>query len=135
MAEPKTRKTTASVKDFIAAVPDEQRRKDATAVVKMMTEVTGEKAAMWGPSIIGFGSFKGPTGEWPIAAFSPRKTSLVIYLDPGFEKKQGDLLKRLGPHSTGKVCLYVKRLPEVDAKVLRQLVEKSVAQARKRYPA
>jgi hypothetical protein len=68
MAEPKTRKTTASVKDFIAAVPDEQRRQDAAAVARMMAEVTGKKAAMWGPNIVGFGSFEGSTGEWPVAA-------------------------------------------------------------------
>ena len=133
MPEPKTRKTTASVKDFIAAVPDEQRRKDAAAVRKMMAEVTGKKAAMWGPSIVGFGSFEGPTGEWPIAAFSPRKAALVVYLMPGFESDK--LLERLGPHSHGKSCLYIKRLSDVDARVLRQLVEKSVPEVGKRYKA
>ena len=124
MAEPKTRKTTASVKDFIAAVPNEQRRKEAAAVAKMMAEVTGEKAAMWGPSIVGFGSRQGKTGEWPIAAFSPRKAALVVYLKPGFEDDK--LLQRLGPHSHGKSCLYIKRLSGVDTKVLRQLIEKSL---------
>lgn len=126
MAEPKTRKTTASVKDFIAAVPDEQRRKDATAVLKMMTEVTGEKAAMWGAAIVGFGSARGKTGDWPIAAFSPRKQNLVIYIMPGFEEYTA-LLARLGPHSTGKSCLYINRLADVDAKVLRRIIERSVA--------
>lgn len=124
MAAPKTRKTTASVKDFIAAVPDEQRRKDAAAVARMMAEVTGKRAAMWGPNIVGFGSFEGSTGAWPIAAFSPRKPALVVYLKPGFEK--GPLLGRLGPHSHGKSCLYIKRLSNVDMKVLRQLVEDSI---------
>ena len=124
MAEPKTRTTTASVKDFIAAVPDEARRKDAAAVARMMAEVTGKKAAMWGPNIVGFGSYESTTGEWPIAAFSPRKPALVVYLKPGFEK--GPLLGRLGPHSHGKSCLYIKRLSDVDMKVLRQLVEESL---------
>lgn len=124
MAAPKTRKTTASVKDFIAAIPNEERRKDAAALVKLMAEVTGKKAAMWGPTIVGFGTHEGPTGEWPIAAFSPRKTSLVVYLTPGFGS--WPLLQRLGPHTHGKGCLYVKRLADVDVKVLRQLVEKSV---------
>lgn len=132
MREPKTRKTQASVRAFIAAVPDAQRRKDAAAVLEMMAEVTGEKAAMWGPSIVGFGSYQGTTGEWPIAGFSPRKANLVVYLMPGFEAS-GRLLERLGPHSTGKSCLYLKRLSDVDPKVLRQLVEKSVAEMRKRY--
>jgi hypothetical protein len=129
MPEPKTRRTTASVKDFVAALPNEQRRKDATAVVKLMAEVTGEKAAMWGPSIVGFGSFRGPTADWPIAAFAPRKTGLVVYLIPDFADRYGELLERLGPHGTGKSCLYVKRLADIDAKVLRRLVEKSVADA------
>lgn len=133
MAEPKTRKTAASVKDFLAAIPDEQRRKDAAAVIRMMTEVTGEKPAMWGPSIVGFGSYRGPTGEWPVASFSPRKANLVVYLAPGFEN--GTLLPRLGPHSHGKSCLYLKSLADVDTRVLRQLVESSVADTRKRYKA
>ena len=133
MAEPKTRKTTASVKDFIAAVPDEQRRKDAAAVARMMAEVTGEKAAMWGPTMVGFGSYQGSTGEWPIASFSPRKAALVVYLAPGFENS--GLLERLGPHSHGKSCLYLKRLSDVDTKVLRQLVETSVAGTQKKYKA
>jgi hypothetical protein len=132
MPEPKTRKTTASVQDFLAAVPHDQRRQDALAVSKMMTEITGEKPAMWGPSIVGFGSWQGPTGEWPIAAFSPRKANLVLYLTPGFED-YGELLQRLGPHSHGKSCLYLKRLSDVDAKVLRKLVERSIAEARKRH--
>jgi len=134
MAEPKTRKTTASVKDFIAAVPNEQRRKDAAEVLKLMTEVTGEKAAMWGPSIVGFGSYRGPTGEWPVAAFSPRKAALVVYLTPGMPELD-ELLERLGPHSMGKGCLYLKRLSAVDSKVLRQLVTKSTAEVKKRHKA
>jgi hypothetical protein len=126
MAEPKTRKTNASVKDFIASVPNEQRRKDAAAVLKLMAQVTKKKPAMWGPNIVGFGSYKGATGDWPIAAFSPRKPALVVYLTADFEKKFGELLARLGPHEHGKSCLYLKRLDDVDLKVLRQLIAKSV---------
>jgi hypothetical protein len=129
MAEPKTRKTTASVKDFIAAIPNEQRRKDAATLIKMMAEVTGEKAAMWGPTIVGFGSYQGKTGEWPIAGFSPRKANLVVYLMPGFQDSR--LFKRLGPNSSGKSCLYLKRLEDVDQKVLRQLVKESTAEVLK----
>ena len=130
MAEPKTRKTDASVEDFIAAVPHEQRRKDAAEVARLMSEVTGERAAMWGPSIIGFGSYQGPTGQWPVAAFSPRKANLVVYVTPGFAGYE-ELLARLGPHKTGTSCLYLNKLSDVDLKVLRKIVEKSTAAARK----
>jgi hypothetical protein len=133
MRGPKTRKTTASVKDFVAAIPDERRRKDAAAVLAMMAEVTGEEPAMWGPGIVGFGSYRSPAGPWPIAAFSPRKAALVVYLMPGFEGY--GLLERLGPHSAGKSCLYLKRLSEIDAEVLRQLVRRSMAECRKLNPA
>lgn len=126
MAEPKTRKTAASVKDFIAAVENEQRRKDAPAIAKMMAEVTGQEAAMWGPSIVGFGSYRGPTGEWPVAAFSPRKANLVLYITPSFPGREA-LLKKLGPHRTGTGCLYLNRLDLIDLAVLREIVERSVA--------
>jgi hypothetical protein len=132
MAEPKTQKNAASVKDFIAEVPDEQRRKDAAAVAKMMAEVTGAKAAMWGTSIVGFGSYQGATGEWPLVAFAPRKANLVLYLKPEFRERER-LLARLGPHKTGKSCLYLNRLSDVDAKVLRELIDGSLAATREQY--
>jgi hypothetical protein len=132
-AEPKTKKTIASVSAFIDAVENETRRVDAKAVLKLMKEVTGEKPAMWGPSIIGFGAYKGPTGDWPIVGFSPRKANLVLYIMPGFAQYDA-LLAKLGKHKTGKSCLYLNKLSDADPAVLRQLVERSVAHMRKLYP-
>lgn len=132
MAEPKTKKTTASVTAFIDAVENDVRRADAKAVLKLMKDVTGEKAAMWGPSIIGFGAYKATSGDWPIVGFSPRKTNLVLYVMPGFAQYDA-LLKKLGKHKTGKSCLYLNRLADVDQVVLRELVERSVAHMRAKH--
>ena len=130
MPEPKTRPTTASVAGFIKRQPDEQTRADCVSLVSLMEEVTGEKAVMWGPSIIGFGTHRlvyanGSEADWPIAAFSPRKRDLTIYLMDVFERRPG-LMKKLGKHRTGKVCLYIKRLSDVDRKVLKELVAASM---------
>jgi hypothetical protein len=130
MAEPKTRKTKASVKGFIAKVADPVMRRDAQALCAMMERLSGDKPAMWGPSIIGFGThdWVGSTGKataWPVAAFSPRSTSLVIYLLPVFAGKH-ELLAKLGKHTTGKSCLYIKRLSDVDMKTLEELVRRSM---------
>jgi hypothetical protein len=127
--------TTADVDGFIDAVANENRRSDARALCELMTSVTGEPAVMWGSSIVGFGSYhyryeSGRTGDAPVAAFSPRKTNLVVYLVSGFEERYPKLLERLGPHTTGKTCLYLKRLADVNPHVLRQLVERSVRVAR-----
>jgi hypothetical protein len=132
-AEPKTKKTTASVTAFIDAVENDGRRADAKVVLKLMKEVTGEKAAMWGPSIIGFGAYKGPTGDWPIVGFSPRKANLVLYIMPGFAQYDA-LMGKLGKHKTGKSCLYRNKLADVDHAVLKELVTRSVAHMRKLYP-
>lgn len=132
MAEPKTKKTAASVTAFIDAVENDVRRTDARAVLKLMKDVTGEKAALWGPSIIGFGSYKSATGDWPIVGFSPRKANLVLYVMPGFAQYDA-LLKKLGKHKTGKSCLYLNKLADVDQAVLRDLVERSVAHMRSRH--
>ncbi len=121
MAEPKTKKTKASVAAFIAAVEDETRRQDAKAVDKMYREITGEKPAMWGPSIIGYGSYDGPTGAWPRGCFSPRKANLVLYILADYKERDA-LLKKLGKHKTGKVCLYINKLADVDQSVLRELI-------------
>ena len=134
MAEPKTKPTQASVKEFLNQLPDKERRDDCIAVAKMMEEITGEKPKMWGPSIVGFGTWhykyaSGREGDWPIAAFSPRKKDLTIYLTVGFEKN-ADLIKQLGKHSTGKSCLYIKRLSEIHIPTLKKLIKTSTKQAK-----
>jgi hypothetical protein len=121
MAKPKTQRTKASVAQFIAAVEDGTRRKDAKAVDQVMREITGEKPAMWGPSIIGYGEYESPTGGWPRTGFSPRKASLVIYIMPDFAGR-GAILKRLGKHKTGKSCVYINKLADIDESVLRDLI-------------
>jgi hypothetical protein len=131
--EPKTKKTKASVTAFLDAVENEQRRKDAKAVLKMLKEVTGEKPAMWGPSIVGFGSYQTPTGDWPIAGFSPRKTSIVLYLEPRLLERS-PLMKKLGKHKHGKSCLYINKLDDVDLDVLRELATVSFKYMREEYP-
>ncbi len=136
MAEPKTKKTDASVAAFLDGVEDPRRREDARAVLALMKRITGEEPKMWGPGIVGFGSYtytyaSGQTGDWPIAGFSPRKQALTLYLMPGFEK-DADLMKRLGKHKTGKSCLYLSRLADADAGVLEELVRRSVERMRNR---
>ncbi|WP_404403751.1 DUF1801 domain-containing protein [Pelagibacterium halotolerans] len=137
MAEPKTRPTDQSVADILNAVEPEQKRKDSWTVLEMMERLTGEKARMWGHSIIGFGSYtyvnstKKPA-EWPLVGFSPRKTSLVLYIMAGFSAYDG-LMARLGKHSIGKSCLYVTRLSDIDLDVLEDLVAQSVAYMREKY--
>lgn len=120
-AAPKTTRTKASVAAFIAAVENDTRRKDAKAVDKMYREITGEKPAMWGPSIIGYGEYESPTGAWPRSGFSPRKANLVLYLLADYKERDA-LLKKLGKHKTGKVCLYINTLADVDEGVLRELI-------------
>jgi len=136
MAEAKTRPTKESVAAFLAAIPDEQRRKDGQAVAKLLREVTGEKPVLWGSNIVGFGTYvydyaDGREGEWPIVGFSPRKSELVVYIMPGFER-HADLLSRLGRHRTGKSCLYLKKLSDADPAVLKELVSRSVAAMEKK---
>lgn len=128
MGEPKTRASDASVAAFLARQPD-ARRADCEAVCAMMQAATGEPATMWGGSIVGFGKYayvsSGKTSEWPLVGFSPRKNELVLYLTTGFDAA-GPLLDKLGKHKTSKACLYLKRMADVDAKVLRKLVDASV---------
>lgn len=131
MAEAKTQPTKASVAAFLAAIPDEQRRKDCRLVAKFMQEATGAKPVMWGTSIVGFGTYRyvyasGREGDWPVTAFSPRKNDLVLYIMPGFER-YADLLASLGRHKVGKSCLYLKRLSDVNLDALREIIGKSVA--------
>ncbi len=136
MAENKTQTTKASVTDFVEAIPDQARRADAKALLKLMRTATGEKPKMWGPSIIGFGSYhykydSGREGDMPMVGFSPRKAATVFYGLGG----SGDLLSKLGKHTTGKGCVYVKKLADVDQKVLETLVVKSVAAAKAKHSA
>jgi len=131
MASPKTQKTTASVAQFLDAIESEVQRKDAKAVDKLLREVTGEKPAMWGASIVGYGSrplayANGSQSDWPVLAFSPRKAALTLYLTCDIAAHAG-LTAKLGKHSTGKGCLYIKRLADVDQAVLKQLVEQCLA--------
>ena len=130
MAEAKTKPTNASVEDFLNRIPEVERREDCFAVAKMMEEITGEKPKMWGPSIVGFGSYhykgaSGREGDWMLTGFSPRKQNLTLYLMHGFDVHK-DLLKKLGKHKTSMGCLYIKKLEDVDKKVLKELVAESV---------
>ena len=133
MAENKTKPTTLSVPAFLDACADE-RRADAKALAKLMQKVTGDKPTMWGPSIVGFGSYhytyaSGREGDAPIVGFSPRKAANVLYGAIGFGGAEG-LLAKLGKHTTGKGCLYIKKLADVDVTVLETLLEKAVAATR-----
>jgi hypothetical protein len=135
MAEPKTKLNDASVEDFIDNVADETRRDDCRKVIKLMQKATGEKPKMWGASIIGFGTYtykyaSGTTGDWPLVGLSPRKTNLTLYIMDGFAHYD-ELMAKLGKHKTGKSCLYLNKLADVDLKVLRELIEQSVAHVRK----
>lgn len=137
MAELKTQPTKASVARFIAGVEDVQRRADCEALNKLMQSVTGLKPEMWGPTIVGFGRYKytyasGHSAEWPLAGFSPRKKDLTVYIMAGFEKFE-ELMGRLGKYKTGKSCLYLKRLSDVDQDVLAELVRASVQAMRERW--
>ena len=130
-SSPKTLPTTASVAEFLAQVPDAARRADCLALQQMMQAATGEPAVMWGTALVGFGRYRyhyasGQGGDWPVVAFSPRKGDLSVYLMSGFEGR-AELLQRLGPHKTGKACLYLKRLAGLDLGVLQQLIADAVA--------
>ena len=129
--DPAMRPTDAPVEGFLARVPGEQRREDARRLCAMMQEITGEPPVMWGASIIGFGAYhyryaSGRQGDSVLAGFSPRRQHLVIYLIGGFEDRHRSALARLGPHQTGKGCLYIKRLDDVDHDALRELIDRSV---------
>ena len=137
MAELKTQQTNASVTAFLAAIEDPQQRADAKKLSAMMRKATGSRAKMWGTSIVGFGSYhyvyaSGREGDWPIVGYSPRKQNLSIYIMSGFSGNE-KLMAKLGKHKTGKSCLYVKRLADVDEQVLEQLIDKSVEFIRSKY--
>jgi hypothetical protein len=133
----KTQRTTASVSAFIDKHPKAQMRDDSRLLMAMMQELTGEEPHMYGPSIVGFGTYhytyaSGHSGSAPLAAFSPRKTELVLYL--GQEVQDADKLAKLGKHRATKGCLYVKRLADIDLKVLKAMLKRSIAATRKALP-
>jgi len=134
--EAKTKPTKVSVATFIASVPDERRRAEARTMLKVMKAATGKRPRMWGPSIIGYGSYhykyeSGHQGDCFLAGFSPRKAAMTVYIMAGF-KEFGPQLKKLGPHKKSVGCLYLKRLDGIDLKVLEQMIRKSVAAVEKR---
>ena len=134
MAELKTKPTEASVKEFLNKIPDKERRDDCFAIAKMMEEATGAKPKMWGPSIVGFGSFhykydSGREGDWLLTGFSPRKNDLTLYLMMGFEQHR-ELMQQLGKHKTSKSCLYIKRLSDIHVPTLKKLIKASLKQLR-----
>jgi hypothetical protein len=136
MAENKTKATKANVASFIAALADETRRADAKALVKLMQSAVGEKPQMWGPSIIGFGSVhyryaSGREGDMPLIGFSPRKAASVLYGVAGASGAKA-MLAKLGKHTTGKGCLYIKKLADVDLQVLEAMLTQAVAATRGR---
>ena len=142
-AEIKTKATEAGVADFIAAIPETRRREEAALVDAMHRRVTGLEPRMWGPSIIGYGSYdyvydSGRSGTMCRAGFSPRKTAMTLYLMGHYLDRQPEadaLLAKLGKHKTGKSCLYVNKLADVDLEVLEQLVALSWDVMNARYPA
>ena len=130
MAELKTKLNNASVDKFLKGIKDEQTRADCQQILEIMKKATKAEPKMWGTSIVGFGNYhykyaSGREGDWFLVGFSPRKQNLTLYLMGGFDGHE-DLLKKLGKHSLGKGCLYIKRLEDVDTKVLKELVRSSV---------
>lgn len=129
-SEPKTKLNDASVDDFLNKVEDEKKRADCFKIAEIMSSITKSEPKMWGGSIVGFGSYhykyaSGREGDWPIAGFSPRKQNLTLYIMAGF-KRYGELMEKLGKYKTGKSCLYIKKLEDVDQAVLEELISESV---------
>jgi hypothetical protein len=135
---PKTKPTEVSAESHIAAIANEEQRNDAQALVAIMRRVTKQEPRMWGPSIVGFGSYhykyaSGHEGDSALAAFAMRGSELVVYIAPAFEGRDV-LLAKLGKHKTGKVCVYIRRLAHVDLTVLETLVARSIVETKHRYP-
>jgi Domain of unknown function (DU1801) len=137
VAELKTKATKQSVAAYLKTVADEQRREDAAKVIELMRAATKEEPVMWGTSIIGFGKYRykyesGREGDWPIVGLSPRKQNLTIYIMPGFSGHE-ELLAKLGKHTTGVSCLYIKRLSDIHLPTLKTIVTRSVAAMKKKH--
>ncbi|RBQ06311.1 DUF1801 domain-containing protein [Pedobacter miscanthi] len=138
MAQNKTTENDLSVTDFINTVTDETKRKDCFDLSAIITETTGFKAKMWGPAIVGFGSYhykyeSGREGDAPLVGFSPRKDAISLYLSSEFKNRE-ELLTRFGKHKSAKACIYVKKLSDIDVEVLKEMVSNSVAHIRNLYP-
>lgn len=136
MAENKTQATKASVSAFLKSVEHPKRREDAQAIKKLMDKITGWKAKMWGASIVGYGEYhykydSGREGDFLITGFSPRKQALTVYIMPGFSQYD-DLMAKLGKYKTGRSCLYINKLEDIDLKVLETVIKKSVAYMKKK---
>jgi len=130
MAELKTQPTKASIEKFLKKVTDEKKRNDSYKILELMKKITKEEPVMWGPSIIGFGSYhykyaSGREGDFFMTGFSPRKQNLTLYIMSGF-KKYPELMNKLGKYKTGSSCLYINKLEDVDMKVLKELISESV---------
>ena len=138
MTELKTKPTKKSVEQFLKKIEHLTKREDSIKILELMKEVTKEKPVMWGDSIVGFGSYhykyaSGHEGDWPIVGFSPRKQNLTIYIMPGFDDYE-EILKNLGKFKTGKSCLYINKLKDVDTQSLKKLISESVKYMKKQYP-
>jgi|SRR6185369_12918226 len=138
MSKLKTKPTEVSAESHVAAIAKEEQRNDAQKLLALMRKVTRQEPRMWGPSIVGFGSYhykyaSGHEGDSALTGFAVRGSELVVYLAPEFEGRD-ELLAKLGKHKTGKVCVYIRRLGDVDLKVLETLVSRSVADTKRRYP-
>ena len=137
MADPKTKPRRASVEKFLESVDNEKRRADSFEVLEIMKQITGEEPKMWGPSIVGFGSYhykyaSGREGDWMITGFSPRKQALTLYIMAGFSRYD-ELMAKLGKYKTGKSCLYVNKLEDVHLPTLKKLIRESVKHMKKAY--
>jgi hypothetical protein len=129
MSEPKTKPTSLPLETFLATIDDPERRADCAAIAALMQSVSGEPAVLWG-NIIGFGSYRyryasGREGDWPLVAFAPRKGDISLYLASDYPRR-AEHLSRLGRHKTGKSCVYVRRLSDIDPSVLREMIEDTV---------
>jgi hypothetical protein len=139
MAEIKTKVSNASVLDFLNTIEPEAKRQHAFTLLKLFEKITGEKAKLWGSSIIGFGQYhyesmrSSQKGDWPLTGFSPRKANLTVYIMPGFKQYQ-DLLAKLGKHKTSVSCLYINKLSDIDINVLSELIKKGYNDMKKKYP-
>lgn len=137
MAENKTKPTAVDVEKFLNSVENDKRREDSLALLKIMKSVTRMQPKMWGPSIVGFGSYhykyeSGREGDFLMTGFSPRKQSLTVYIMTGF-KRYDALMKKLGKHTTGQSCLYIKKLEDIDIPTLKELIKESLAHMKKSY--